>query len=250
MKIEITPIHQWTFKGDRVLIVKCVPPDGKTHNGFQWPLTVGETVKPVNFARDQKCDSGGLFGWPWGMAVGDGKSPVATHVWLVFSAKPENVIGNIEGAKCKVVPDEKDPEECAKIEYVGSQAGAMAFTILGRVDWVQKQSSGSASATGYSGSASATGDRGSASATGYSGSASATGDSGSASATGKECVAFSVGNNATAKGEIGTWITLAEWKEKSDGWHRVNVMTKKVDGKKIKADTFYKLVNGKFVKAE
>jgi len=205
MKIEITPIHQWTFKGDRVLIVKCVPPDGKTHNGFQWPLTVGETVKPVNFARDQKCDSGGLFGWPWGMAVGDGKSPVATHVWLVFSAKPENVIGNIEGAKCKVVPDEKDPEECAKIEYVGSQAGAMAFTILGRVDWVQKQSSGSASATG---------------------------DSGSASATGKECVAFSVGNNATAKGEIGTWITLAEWKEKSDGWHRVNVMTKKVDGKK------------------
>jgi hypothetical protein len=42
---------------------------------------------------------------------------------------------------------------------------------------------------------------------------------------------------------------LAEWKEEIDGWHRKNVKAAKVDGKRIKADTFYKLVNGKFVRA-
>jgi hypothetical protein len=57
------------------------------------------------------------------------------------------------------------------------------------------------------------------------------------------------GNNSKAKAKIGSWITLAEWKW-SDEKKRdvpVCVKTEYVDGEDIKADTWYKLINGKFV---
>ena len=36
----------------------------------------------------------------------------------------------------------------------------------------------------------------------------------------------------------------------NDEWHIVDVKSTKVDGVKIKADTFYRLVDGKFVEVE
>ena len=77
----------------------------------------------------------------------------------------------------------------------------------------------------------------------------ATGDRGAASATGKEGCASALGIEGKAKGMIGCWLTLAEWKKKENCWHRVDVQTRIVDGKKIKADTFYKLEKGEFVVA-
>ena len=66
---------------------------------------------------------------------------------------------------------------------------------------------------------------------------------------GKYSVICCAGNNSIAKGKIGSWITLSEWKwnaeEKTD--IPVCVKTEKIDGVKIKADTFYKLKNGEFV---
>ena len=61
-------------------------------------------------------------------------------------------------------------------------------------------------------------------------------------------VAVALGPEGKAKGKIGCWLTLAEW-EKTNAWHRINVKTVKVDGKKIKSDTFYRLKGGKFVEA-
>ena len=51
------------------------------------------------------------------------------------------------------------------------------------------------------------------------------------------------------KGKIGSWITLAEWEysEEEKTYIPVCVKTEKIDGKKIKEDTFYKLENGEFV---
>jgi hypothetical protein len=47
-----------------------------------------------------------------------------------------------------------------------------------------------------------------------------------------------------AKGEIGNWIVLSEFDDNRNiKW----VKTAKIDGKKIKSDTFYMLKNGKFV---
>lgn len=50
------------------------------------------------------------------------------------------------------------------------------------------------------------------------------------------------------KAKIGSWITLAEWKYSEEKMCPVPVCVKTeyVDGKRIKADTWYKLVNGEF----
>jgi hypothetical protein len=108
---------------------------------------------------------------------------------------------------------------------------------------------GAASATGYQGAASATGYQGAASATGDQGAASATGDQGAASATGYQGAAVSLGIAGKAKGAVGAWITIAEWKLEDFNWNRVDVQTVRVDGDKIKGDTYYQLVDGKFVEA-
>ena len=155
--------HEYTHTGDRVLIVKCLNRDGTGYGGFKWPKQ--GPVENKHWSREPNCESGGLFGWPWGIGISDGKDPDALAPWLVFSAKPENVIGEIEkGQKCKAVPG-KDGD-LPVVVYYGTQSGAMAFTMTGRCGWIEKASGGSASQTGYGGSASQTGDRGIAAITG------------------------------------------------------------------------------------
>ena len=204
---EIPPIHQWTHTGDRVLLVKCINRDGTSYNGFVWPKE--GPVKPEEWSRDPTCESGGLFGWPWGIGCGEGRDPDACADWIVFSVKPENVIDC--GGKSKAVPGEDG--DLPLVVYRGSQGGAMYHTLSGRIAWIEARSSGSASATGDRGSASATGYSGSASATGYSGSASATGSSGSASATGDSGSASATGDrgSASATGDRGIAITARDY---------------------------------------
>ncbi len=117
---------------------------------------------------------------------------------------------------------------------------------------------GAANATGERGAASATGDQGVASATGYLGAANATGNrgvasaagyQGAASAEGEESVAMAVGISSRAKGSLGCWIVLAEWVERDNHWHRKDVQCTFVDGVTIKADTWYRLVDGEFVES-
>ena len=106
---------------------------------------------------------------------------------------------------------------------------------------------GAASATGEYGAASATGLRGAASATGYCGAASATGEYGAASATGYESIACGLGLQCKAKGAKGCWLVLAE--RKIDG-EILSIKAAQVDGKKIKENTYYQLVNGMFTEAK
>ena len=69
---------------------------------------------------------------------------------------------------------------------------------------------------------------------------------------GKYAVICCAGNNSVARGKIGSWITLSEWEwsEEEDNYIPVCVKTERIDGVKIKEDTFYKLVNGKFVEVK
>jgi len=55
-------------------------------------------------------------------------------------------------------------------------------------------------------------------------------------------VVAGIGYNNVAKATKGSWIVLAEWENNKPKY----VKSVKVDGKKIKYDTWYKLVNGKF----
>ncbi len=96
----------------------------------------------------------------------------------------------------------------------------------------------------------ATGDYSGASATGNCSGASATGNCSGASA-GKGSVAMAVGLQTRAKGEVGSWLVLTECKKTKDGEINIkNVKVAKVDGIKIKADTWYTLERGKFIEAK
>ena len=105
-----------------------------------------------------------------------------------------------------------------------------------------------ASNTGDSSVASNTGDRSVASNTGDRSVASNTGDRSVASNTGENGIASSLGIKSRAKGSLGTWLVLAEWvlNENKYEYEVVQVKTVKVDGKRIKANTLYELINGKF----
>ena len=82
-------------------------------------------------------------------------------------------------------------------------------------------------------------------ATGYRGASSATGDYGASSATGLNSIALAAGYQCKAKGAIGCWLCIAE-REKWNGetYPIKEVRAVKVDGKIVKADTWYRLVNG------
>jgi hypothetical protein len=109
-----------------------------------------------------------------------------------------------------------------------------------------------AATTGYSANAATTGDRANAATTGYSANAATTGDSANAEVKGTESIAAAIGINSTAKGALGCWIVLAEWYQDEENykWHIKTVKSAKVDGKKIKADTWYKLNDGKFTECQ
>ena len=64
--------------------------------------------------------------------------------------------------------------------------------------------------------------------------------------TGKHSVVMAAGNNSIVKAKIGSWITLAEWDCINGVWTPICVKTEQVDGRRIKADTYYRLVNGEF----
>ena len=131
---------------------------------------------------------------------------------------------------------------------------------------------GASSATGYCGASSATGCCGASSATGYKGASSATGYCGASSATGykgasetgnSEAIAVAWGYKGRAKGVVGSYIVLAEWKYDGDEmedtisyandtehWHLKKARMIQIDGEKYKADTWYMLKNGKVVEAD
>ena len=198
-----TPAHQWTHDGDKVLLVKCVDANGTSHEGFQWPSS--GPVESPNWSEEPNCESGGLFGWPWGIGLGSGKLPdYYAGKWIVFAAPPDTVVSL--GDKAKV------PR--AEVVYYGNWWGALLRVDAGRVAWCEHAANGAAlaigargaaSATGESGAASAIGESGAASAIGASGAASATGESGAASATGRSGAASATGARgaASATGESG-----------------------------------------------
>ena len=76
------------------------------------------------------------------------------------------------------------------------------------------------------------------------------GDSAKIDSSGQNSVIMCAGCDSKAKAAIGSWITLAEWKRIGDVWKPICVKTEQVDGSRIKADTYYKLINGKFEEVE
>ena len=104
--------------------------------------------------------------------------------------------------------------------------------------------------TGYRSAATNTGDYSAATNTGYQSAATNTGNKSAAIVEGKESIALATGIKSKAKGKIGCFIVLTEWKEINNEYHIVDIKSAKVDGENIKEDTFYMLKDGKFVEVD
>ena len=77
------------------------------------------------------------------------------------------------------------------------------------------------------------------------------GDFAKINSTGEHSVIMAAGYNSIVKASLGSWITLAEWEINDDSNSiPICVKTEKVDGRRIKADTYYRLVNGEFKEVE
>jgi hypothetical protein len=78
------------------------------------------------------------------------------------------------------------------------------------------------------------------------------GDYAKITSEGEDSVICCSGHNSIVRAKKGSWITLSEWEKsfEKDRWIPKCVKTKFVDGEIIKADTFYRLENGKFVEVK
>ena len=87
---------------------------------------------------------------------------------------------------------------------------------------------------------------------GVTGQISSSGNSAQINSTGEDAVIMCAGSRSKAKGKKGSWITLTEWvKDEEKGRYvPICVKTERVDGEKIKENTYYTLKNGEFVEVQ
>ena len=121
----------------------------------------------------------------------------------------------------------------AEIGLRGLIAAGVKF-ILDKVDWNNAKESNE-------------GDRSASTNTGNQSAATNTGNWSAATVKGKDSIAIVTGYQGKAKGSLGCWIVLTE---RDEEMHILDVKAVRVDGVKIKEDTFYMLKNGKVEEVE
>lgn len=82
----------------------------------------------------------------------------------------------------------------------------------------------------------------------YSAKIDSSGYSAKINSTGEYSVIMCAGKNSAVKAKAGSWITLSEWVYDEEKRRTIPkcVKTEYVDGTRIKADTWYKLIDGEF----
>ena len=200
------------------------------------PLDVFNHYYPVNSRFCEVEQSGELSRDTDDSKVASTKIKIGAEIGI-----PGLVKAQIEWVKAHTTTEHTDPERATAGDGGAATAGSYGAATAG---------DGGAATAGDGGAATA-GNRGAATA-GNRGVATA-GDGGAATARGKASVgenglAVARGNNVRVKGGLGAVLVIAE-ENKSDydikDWAAVLV-----DGKTIKADTFYMLKNGEFVETE
>ena len=118
-------------------------------------------------------------------------------------------------------------------------------------DSAQIGSSGDSAQIGSSGDSAQIGSSGDSAQIGSSGNYAQIGSSGDYAkieSTGEDSVICCAGVSSIAKAKVGSWITLSEWvySDKKGRYVPRCVKTEYVDGERIKAGTWYKLIDGEF----
>ena len=142
-----------------------------------------------------------------------------------------------------------DTKVCAKKITIGAELNFLGLAKA-HIEWVKSQvktDSGAAVESGNRSAATNTGDYSAATNTGDYSAASNTGDRSAATNTGNCSIAVAWGAKSKARAALGSYIVVAEYDEGGDF---IGAKMGKVDGKRLKANVYYTLCNGKFVKAE
>ena len=144
-----------------------------------------------------------------------------------------------------------DGKFATKKLHIGVKLGLPGF-VKACIDYLKEEtivnapnstvSSGNSAQIGSSGNSAQIGS------SGYYAKIGSSGDSAQIESAGEDSVICCAGHDSAVKAKAGSWITLAEW-EYSEGKHGYVpkfVKTEYVDGERIKADTWYKLIDGEF----
>ena len=156
-----------------------------------------------------------------------------------------------EFAEVEALADEKTDDGrkfCTTKLKIGAKLSIHNF-VNAFVEFTLKRTNGESAATntGDRSAATNTGDWSAATNTGDQSAATNTGNQSAATNTGKDGVAVSWGRRGKARGEKGCYLVLAEY---DDSNNLVCAKMEKVDGERIKENTFYTLKNGEFAVAE
>ena len=164
----------------------------------------------------------------------------------------------LEKTKIEEIEDGIENDNGNNYAKIGSSGYSAKIGSSG--DYAQIGSSGDYAQIGSSGNSAKIGSSGYSAQIGSSGNSAKIGSSGDYAkimSEGKNSVVMAAGYESKAKAKIGSWITLAEWirtgEMDNDGnyiWIPRCVKTEYVDGKRIKENTFYKLVDGEFKEVE
>ena len=134
--------------------------------------------------------------------------------------------------------------------HIGAKLGLKGF-LKACIDFTLEKTKYESNGTNLSGDYAKIGSSGYSAQIGSSGDYAqigSSGDSAQINSTGEDAVIMCAGRKSKAKGKKGSWITLAEWvKDEEKGRYvPICVKTERVDGEKIKEDTYYTLNNGEF----
>ena len=140
----------------------------------------------------------------------------------------------------------------ACIDYLEEETiGKAPNSTVSSGNSAQIGSSGNSAQIGSSGNSAKIGSSGNYANIGSSGNYANIGSSGNSAqieSSGEDSVVCCSGDASVVKAKLGSWITLAEWEysEAKNGCVPKCVKTEYVDGERIEADTWYKLIDGEF----
>ena len=186
-----------------------------------------------------KSKSGECGGNGRSLACGDG-SNLAGGYWSNLAG---GIMSNIVGDYCSNIAggENSNIDGCNRSKITGGDGsnivGGDGSTITGG-DGSKIVGGDRSTITGSDGSNIVGGDR-----------STITGSDGSNIAGGDRSLIVGC-NNCSAKAGLNSIIVLSEWKRTDGKYTPVSVKAAIVDGKRIKADTWYKLVNGEFTEVE
>jgi len=252
-----TNFHNFIDENGEVLILRRIPKSRVTDGSgkgksFTWPTGVGSVVECPDWNPEPKC-GGGLHGWPCGFGLGEGCDyDIIDDIWLVIGAKPEDVVGELDGgAKCKF--------RRGTIRLEGSFGEAMAKVApVFRACVDARSASGPNSnlaasgpnsnlaASGLHSNLAASGECSNLAASGQYSKLAASGQYSNLAASGENCCCATA--NADCRVKVGPRgaFALPYWTE-VDGWR---FLTGKVGENGIEANVWYRVENGKIVRAE